>query len=135
MDTTAIYIERLEQAVRVMTNLSEDDRAHFDITVVAIRNETGVQACIAGHCGLDPWFQAEGLYTHVAYDCDDYAIGDLSIGVGEFFGTCKPFLRNEYPVRFLDGHEDVSAADAITALKCAIDLFRSRREAEAPRHL
>lgn len=135
MDATAIYIERLEQAVRVMTNLSEDDRAQFDIAVVAIRKETGVRACIAGHCGLDPWFQAQGLYTHVDYDCNDYLIGNLSIGVGEFFGTSKPFLRSEYPLRLPDGHEDVTVADAIAGLERAIEQFKSRIEEPVDCHL
>lgn len=126
MDTTAIYIERLEQAVRVMTSLSEDEQAHFDITVVAVRNEKGLRACIAGYCGLDPWFQAQGLYTYV--DDDDGSTGDLSVGFGEFFGTCDPFLRSRFPIRFSDGHEDVTVSDAITGLKSAIELFKCRRE-------
>ncbi len=125
MDTTLMYIERLEQALRVMAGLSEQDRTHFDITVIAIRSKRGLRACIAGHCGLDPWFQAQGLTTFVD-DSKSGSTGDLSVGFGEFFGTCNPFLRSRYPARFADGHEDVSVADAITELKRAIELFKGR---------
>lgn len=126
MDTSSMYIERLEHAVRVMAGLSGGDRSNFDINVVAVRTEHGLRACIAGHCGLDPWFQAQGLTTFVD-DGKGGSTGDLSIGFGEFFGTCNPFLRSRYPVRLADGHEDISVADAISGLKRAIDLFKACR--------
>ncbi len=136
MDMIPVYIERLEQAVRVMNALSEEDRANFDIHVIAKRGASGLRACIAGHCGLDPWFQAQGLMTYVVEedsgddedngdDEDDEDNGGLSIWCSEFFGTVAPFYRSEYPARFSDGHEKVTVVDAIAALNDAIENFKS----------
>jgi hypothetical protein len=124
MDTTELYIERLQQAVRVMEGLSQEDRANFDIQVVAVRTERGIRACVAGHCGLDPWFQAQGLTTFI-----DDSGGDVSIGFREFFGTMNPFLRSRYPAEITDGNRDVTVDDAIAALNRSIEMFTRLGEA------
>ena len=128
MDTTELYIERLQQAVRVMKGLSQKDRANFDIQVVAVRTERGIRACVAGHCGLDPWFQAQGLMT-VLDDAGFGRTGDVSIGFREFFGTMNPFLRSRYPAEITDGNRDVTVDDAIAALNRSIEMFTRLGEA------
>lgn len=130
MDTSQLYIERLEQAVRVMEGLSETERINFDIEVTAVQTDRGIRACIAGFCGLDPWFQARGLST-IVDDRDSGSIGDLTVGFAEFFGTSTPFLRSRYPVEFADGRRDVAVSDAVAALKRSIDLFKCKHEHES----
>lgn len=121
METMQVYIERLEQAVRVMEGLSEADRANFDIEVIAVKTASGIRACIAGHCGLDPWFQARGLSTIVGEGED--GTGDLTIGFADFFGTNRPFFGSAYPLK-LAGYQDVTVCEAIAALKRTIDAFK-----------
>lgn len=128
MDTTLVYIERLEQAVRVMKGLSEIDRANFDIRITAIQTEHGLRACVAGHCGLDPWFQAHGLST-IVDESGLGSTGDLTIGFGEFFGTCTPFFRSRYPAELISGCREVTVDDAIAALGRSIDLFKTMMNA------
>lgn len=107
-----IYCERLSQAVRVMEQLSPEQRANFDIEIVARRTERGICACIAGFCGLDPWFQERGFITYV--DCQD-----VSMTFREFFGTADPFL----PTRYEQPSSQVTVEDAISALKRSIAIF------------
>jgi len=115
MDTTAnpisnsVYRERLQQAKRVMEGLTEQQRSNnFDINRFASESEFGVIACIAGHCGLDPWFQAQGFET-------DIKDSNVNILPEDFFGTMKPFYRSYYQT------EHVTVDDAICALDRAID--------------
>lgn len=86
----AVYRERLEQALRVMEGLSQNEREHqFDMEVFARQTPHGIVACIAGHCGLDPWFQEQGLITR-----PDGFIGSISVQPGDFFGIARPFIAS-----------------------------------------
>jgi hypothetical protein len=99
--------ERLQQAKRLLQGLSETERIHnFDITVFAVTSPNGVVGCIAGLCGLDPWFQERGLFTTVGV-----SIGSVSIPPEEFFGSETPFYRRSYLPK-----THVSVDDAIAAL-------------------
>lgn len=138
MDTDSTQIpaaesaERLGQAVRVMEGLSESERANFTLSAWAVRREDGsIAACIAGHCGLDPWFQSKGLVTDVA-DAND-GIGSVSISPEIFFGTAKPFFAGHYESVLQDRPvEDryVKPEDAILALRQAIDSFKATIDEE-----
>jgi len=119
MDTSAtpiqnfVYRERLEQAKRVMEGLSEQQRLrNFNVGLYAIQSDEGVVACIAGHCGLDPWFQERGFFTTVGRET-----GTVSVYPSEFFGTADPFFASNY------GKSVVTFEDAICALNRAINLF------------
>ncbi|GFE79152.1 hypothetical protein GCM10011487_11520 [Steroidobacter agaridevorans] len=125
----ALYVERLQQAVRVMKGLSEDERSHFDIDLFAIRNKSGVSACIAGFCGFDPWFQAEGFMTTVGDD-KSLSRGQVSIPVEIFFGTEEPFYRSGYGPAFRD--RPISVDQAIAALNRAIASFDASSNTETP---
>jgi hypothetical protein len=120
MDTDRIesktYIERLNQAVRVMENLSENDRANFDLGVWAVVRDGSIAACVAGHCGLDPWFQAQGLRTYIGTN-----VGQVYPHPIEFFGTDLGFYRHTYGPEFND--RAITPKDAIAALRQAISEF------------
>ena len=81
MDTSSMYIERLEQAV----------------------------------CVMGPAFRRRSMQLRHQRSCGSH--GAWSRGL-------HPFLLSRYPVRFADGHEKATVADAITGLKRAIDLFK-----------
>jgi hypothetical protein len=117
----AIYRERLQQALRVMQGVverHEEDR--FDINTFARDSEGGVICCIAGFCGLDPWFQERGLVTKVGNH-----FGDVSILPEEFFGTDKPF----YAPKYGKPSNLVTIDDGIAALNRAIDEMSDTPEA------
>jgi hypothetical protein len=116
--TISDHIERLQQAVRVMKGLSEEQRANFDIDVLARRTERGIVACIAGYCGFDSWFQARGFSTTFWEHSVD---GIVSLRIGEFFGTMRPFHGSMYAHEVVD--RGVTIDDAISALNDAIDSF------------
>lgn len=60
--TTAEYIERWEQARRVLENLTPHEREkHWDMRKWCSLTDCGTAACAAGHCGLDPWFRERGF--------------------------------------------------------------------------
>ncbi len=126
--TAATYVERLEQAIRVMTELSEGDRTHFDVGVWAATRDGGIAACVAGHCGRDPWFQAQGLYTYVGTS-GGREIGSVYPHPIEFFGTDTAFYRHTYEPSL--GGRAVTVDDAIAALKRAINEFASDESREA----
>lgn len=115
-----IYVERLQQAVRVMAGLSETDRAHFDVDIWATVRDGNFVACVAGHCGQDPWFQAQGLFTYVGAP-DSREIGSIYPHPIEFFGTDTAFYRHTYEPAL--GGRAVTVDDAIAALKQAIREF------------
>lgn len=126
--SVATYIERLKQAVRVMEELSATDQVNFTLQYWAQRRDNGMLCgCIAGHCGLDPWFQANGLTTTIMDRID--GIGSVSIFPEEFFGTEKPFYARNYESVQRRAPEDrrVKPDDAITALKDAISAFEILR--------
>ena len=121
MDTdriqSKIYIERLQQAVRVMENLSEADRTNFDLGVWAVARDGGIAACVAGHCGFYPWFQAQGLRTLVG-TANDRDNGHVYPHPIEFFGTETGFYRHTYGPAF--NGRAITADDAIATLNLAI---------------
>lgn len=56
------YIERWEQALRVLESMSEHERTqHFDMGDWGVKTDCGTVACLAGHCSLDPWFVERGF--------------------------------------------------------------------------
>lgn len=114
------HIERLRQAVRVLENLSEDDRALFNVDIWAAVRGSGIAACVAGHCGLDPWFQAEGLRTVVGGPDPDHT-GYVYPHPIEFFGTETAFYRHTYGPEFRE--REITVDDAIAAVKRAITEF------------
>jgi hypothetical protein len=114
--SNAVYHERLQQAKRVLLGLSEQQRAaNFDINIYARRSDHGVIACIAGHCGLDPWFQERGFVTRVGK-----RFGDVSISPDEFFGTAQPFSPP-----FYSADRPATFDDAVIAMDRAIARFSS----------
>ena len=114
--TNSVYLERLQQAKRVLLSLSEQQRtANFDISIFAKRSDHGVIACIAGYCGLDPWFQERGFVTTVGYE-----LGDVSLPPDRFFGTARPFAPQFYPTG-----KAATFNDAVMALDSAIEWFSS----------
>lgn len=122
-----IFIERLRQAVRVLENLSESDRANFDVEIWAATRANGVAACVAGHCGLDAWFQAEGLHTTVG-GSDLRETGSVYPHPIEFFGTEVGFYRHTYGRKF--GGQSITVDDAIAAVYCAMNMMAARIEGE-----
>lgn len=122
-----IYIERLRQAVRVMEGLSEADRALFNIDIWAALRGSGVAACVAGHCGLDPWFQAEGLRT-IAGGPEPHDVGTVYPHPIEFFGTEAAFYRHTYGPELRE--RGITVDDAIAALKKAIYEFATSSSCE-----
>lgn len=89
-----ICFERLQRALRVMQGLSEIDRTNFSLWVWAVQRDSGISGCIAGLCGLDPWFQSQGLVTTVG--TEGHSIGSVSIEPLQFFGTNDAFLLSRY---------------------------------------
>jgi hypothetical protein len=109
-----VYRERLQQAKRVVEALSNEQRVNnFDIGRYAVESVYGVVGCIAGLCGLDPWFQERGFVTTVG--C---SMGSVSIEPADFFGTSAPFFPSNYLPR-----TTVTVEDALVALDRAIELF------------
>ena len=99
-------IERWENVVRVLQNLpAHEKRKHFDMANWGIINECGTVACAAGHCGLDPWFNKQGLKL-LPYDgitdgldlVDETGLGEFAHGVDadDFFGYkgCQDIFYN-----------------------------------------
>ena len=112
----SVYIERLQQAIRVMEGLSDEQRfKNVDIGVFVRNSDNGIVGCIGGLCGMDPWFQQEGL-TSILNDGG----GTVSIQLSVFFGTAEPFYRSNYNV---PGR--VTVEDAISALDRAIERFKA----------
>jgi len=110
--TNADYQERLHQAVRVMQEVIErNDQERFDIHVYARADRGGPVCCIAGFCGLDPWFQERGLIA-----VPGASMGWVSVQPEAFFGTDRPFYANGY-----SKNGRVTVDDAIFALKRAIE--------------
>ena len=116
--TPAIFIERLQQAIRVVKKAATDPDVVFDIDVYAASEDNALHACIAGLCGFDPWFQEQGLRTRMDDD-----IGDVSIQPLEFFGTEGPFFHSGYE----SGAKarSVTFQDGIDALKREIERLQA----------
>jgi hypothetical protein len=102
-----------------MQGLSERQRQqNFNVKVYAVRSDDGVVACIAGHCGLDPWFQGRGFITTVGE-----SLGTVSVEPHRFFGTGAPFFQSSYASRSNYAKTVVTFEDALCALDRAINLF------------
>lgn len=124
--SNANYIERLEQAVRVMRGLSEHDRKHhFNIGVFARQTECGTVACVAGHCALDPWFQERGFKIETI-GTERWDLGSVTLSLEEFFGTTTPFFSSAYPLHVIQ--RGVTVDDAISALETEIERMRGYSE-------
>jgi hypothetical protein len=77
------YIERWEQALRVLESMDEHTRTkHFDMWAWGSVTSCGTVACAAGHCALDPWFRERGLIGVL----DDYSMTFTDLQPYEFFG-------------------------------------------------
>jgi hypothetical protein len=107
-------VERLKHALHVMEILTAEERQLFSLLKYAIRTRDGVRACIAGHCGLNPWFQELGFRTTV-----DWYFGSVSIPVRKFFGTEEPFY-----VSYYGRIQNPTVDDAKAALKRSIAKFQ-----------
>jgi len=71
-------LKRWQQVQRVMEGLTRHERKHhFNIHHWIQYTDCGTVACIAGHCGLDPWFRKRGLITSM----------EMSKKVLSFFGA------------------------------------------------
>lgn len=93
-----VALERLDQGLRVLTNLSQHDRTeHWNMEEWAVVTSCGTIGCAGGHMAMDPWFNERGLYltfTNVlkpndcqCEDCKKRAVrGQLSVGPQHFFG-------------------------------------------------
>lgn len=58
------YVERWEQALRLLENLTPDERVkNLDISHWGYRAPCGT---LAGLCSVDPWFQARGFTSELA---------------------------------------------------------------------
>lgn len=63
-DEQQVYVERWEQALRVLESMTEHEREkHFDMSDWGKKTDCGTVACLAGHCSLDPWFIARGFVS------------------------------------------------------------------------
>ena len=57
-----ILIKRLQRAYKIMDKMTPHERRkHFDMGKWGQKTECGTVGCLAGHCGLDPWFKKEGF--------------------------------------------------------------------------
>lgn len=87
--TQAEYIERWEQALRVLEGLSAHEREyHFNMGIWGKETPCGTVACLAGHCSLDPWFQSRGFTSEFKVNVTD-GIRYMSFPAArpeEFFG-------------------------------------------------
>lgn len=119
----ATFVERLKQAIRVMDGLAESERANFTLSAWATRTPAGLCACIAGHCGLDPWFQERGLITTIEDESD--GMGKVSVFPEVFFGTSTPFYPQLYRDALLESANEVSPDEATAALKTAVAGFEA----------
>lgn len=60
--TQAQYIERWENALRVLNNIPPEHVDDvFDMGTWGELTSCGTKACLGGHCALDPWFNAQGF--------------------------------------------------------------------------
>ena len=122
LDQQSAYRERLQQAKRVMEGLVEAQQTdRFNINIFAAQRGDHIIGCIAGLCGLDPWFQKQGFVTRVASYYN--SLGDVSIGLRDFFGTDIPFYASNY-----EADKPVTVEDAIRALDRALERFSSDQE-------
>ena len=70
-----VLIERWQNVERVLTNLPPHEREkHWRMSTWGRTTPCGTIACAAGHCGMDPWFQSQGLRLEpVPEGADDVA--------------------------------------------------------------
>lgn len=123
-ETNAVYFERLEQAMRVMHDLKANPAGRrFNINTFGATDACGtIVGCIAGFCGLDPWFNERGLGMEMDMDGSPTP----SVLPGDFFGTEKPFYLSYYGTR---DPARVTIDDAIDALNRAMAALPRRSNA------
>jgi hypothetical protein len=90
-------IERWEHADLTLKNLSpHEKRKHFDLGDWGTKGPCGTVACVAGHCGMDPWFRRRGFkldFEFVRYTCGGQKEGfwqmkgDIADDAFRFFGS------------------------------------------------
>jgi len=90
MATNEELIERWQNVERVLTNLPEHERRkHWRMSTWGRVTACGTIACAAGHCGMDKWFQSQGLTLQPAQDGEANALfsgRDPTDILPEFFG-------------------------------------------------
>jgi len=108
---TSPYVERWEQALRVLLGMDEHERTkHFDMSDWGHRTDCGTVACLAGHCSLDPWFRERGF--HGEFNAGGYLIFPSQRPI-TFFGErgndkifTGPFIKWEHVVAAVREHID-----------------------------
>lgn len=122
-NVSSVNLLRLEQAKRVMSGLDEHTRRkHLNMNVFARETDCGTVACVAGFCGLDPWFIADGFVTFAGY-LNSSAIGGVSVNLLDYFGTEEPFFPQYYPEETKE--HGITVEDTIVALDKAIAVMRT----------
>jgi hypothetical protein len=126
------FIERLEQAIRVMRSLTPHQRKkHLDMRHWGYETECGTVACAAGHCGMDPWFRRRGFKLSPSLTPPGeeswWSYGQVSRVVTDFFGTCAPFE----PAAYDKLPNEIKVGDVLRKMKSEIK--RLTKEGEVAR--
>jgi hypothetical protein len=110
------YVERWEQALRVLENMTEHERLHhFDMSFWAKKTDCGTVACLAGHCSFDPWFRERDFIGEI----DDTVGSEINFKgqlPTEFFG------RRGYYTVFMEGGRDYD--DVVDAVHEQIEYLK-----------
>lgn len=104
-------VARWENVHRVFMSLDEHARTkHFDMEHWIFTNECGTIGCIAGHCGLDPYFASRGLKPSIVKEIDgtiryyEGAIPDQAMRLLGTNGFDRVFRygdwKNEHPTAY-----------------------------------
>lgn len=81
----AQLVERWENCLRVLENMSEHDRTqHWNMSLYMKTTACGTIGCAAGHCSMDPWFQEQGLKPEKSWDGYWYLPDNIDLDT--FFG-------------------------------------------------
>lgn len=124
--TQVNYIERWEQALRVLENMTEHERLHhFDMSFWAKRTACGTVACLAGHCSFDPWFRERGFIGEIG-DTLDSDIEFKGQQPAVFFG------RRGYEAVFMAGGADYD--DVVETVREQIEYLKEGGDPEYVKH-
>jgi hypothetical protein len=92
--TQADYIERWEQALRVLESMTEHEREkHFDMDSWGVQTPCGTVACLAGHCSLDPWFRARGFASNFGQNGTLWFMNQMPSDFFGEVGEAQVFLK------------------------------------------
>lgn len=87
-------VERWANVLRVLEQMPQHEREkHWDMGTWGEKTRCGTVACAAGHCGLDPWFRAQGFrldFRLVVPPNEHDEVGEWKEelpSVDDFFGT------------------------------------------------